>query len=186
VPLFISGKYYKRYSPFLFNSIGIEFISQPPLQVPVITLSNEASPTIQTTSTSTDSSIAFMIPIIFVGIGIVVTFGFNFYTYMKYNPDENNDPYFCCKTIFTFTVFSFKYIGVGLWIFLFGLTGFAFCFYKFQETVYLILPNVLKDTTSLYSLFELIYYLQFSLILIAVFLLIYDIAYSTDYFLIDW
>lgn len=61
---------------------------------------------------------------------------------MKYNPNNTNDPNFFFKTILLFFLMALKYFGIGLWIFLFALSTYIFCFFKFQQTVYLLLPDV--------------------------------------------
>jgi hypothetical protein len=60
---------------------------------------------------------------------------------MKYNPNETNDPYFCFKAIFIFLMMGVKHWGIGLWIWLFGTSAYVFCFFKFQQEVYLMLPD---------------------------------------------
>lgn len=105
---------------------------------------------------------------------------------MKYNPDETNDPYYVFKAVLLFLLMGLKYWGIGLWIFIFGVSAYAFCFYKFQETVYLLLPDPVTDWLEYYDPFMAVFYVQFSFVLISVFLLIYDLGVTTDYFLIDW
>jgi len=121
-----------------------------------------------------------------VGVVMIVTFIIDFYRYMRYNPDENNDPYYCCKAIFLLLVHLVKFIAVGVWLWLLCLSGFCFCFYKFQQTIYLILPSPSNDTTGLYSIFMALFYITFSFTVLAIFIMIFNLVNSTDYFLIDW
>jgi hypothetical protein len=61
---------------------------------------------------------------------------------MKYNPYDQNDPYMCFKIIFIFLIRAIRHWGIFLWIWLFGVSAYCFCFYKFQQTVYLLLPDI--------------------------------------------
>ena len=79
-----------------------------------------------------------------------------------------------------------KYWAIGLWIFLFGISAYVFCFFKFQQTVYLLLPDIYTDWGTYYHHFMAVFYVQFGFMLFAVFLLIYDLGSTTDYFMIDW
>lgn len=82
-------------------------------------------------------------------------------------------------------VFSVKYIGVGLWIFLLGLATYVFCFFKFQQIVFLMLPDPSTDST-LYTSFQTLYFVQLALVILAVIILLINIGVNVDYFLIDW
>ena len=106
----------------------------------------------------------------------------NFYRYMKYNPDPNNDPYYCFKGIFLGFVYMLRYMGIGLHLFLLCLSIYAFCFYKFQQTVFLILPT----EKSFMDFFDGLFYSTFCLIFLAVFILLFNMVNSVDIFLIDW
>jgi hypothetical protein len=137
-------------------------------------------------SKSADPSLNFTT---FLGVfmaGMFVIFIINFYRYMKYNPDENNDPYYCFKAIFLFLVYIVKYLSMGIHIMLVFFTGYVFCFYKFQRTVYLTLIDIGNDTTNLYQMFLAIFYVNFSFLFLAVFIQMFNLTNTTDYFLIDW
>jgi hypothetical protein len=105
---------------------------------------------------------------------------------MRYNPDENNDPYYCFKAIFLLFVYIVKYIGVGMWLWIFALSAYCFCFYKLQRTVYLVLPDPIADFSSFYIPFQAFYWTNFSFVIVAVFILFFNLSNNTDYFLIDW
>lgn len=117
---------------------------------------------------------------------MLVIFIINFVKYMKYNPNDNNDPYFCFKVIFLFFLMAIKHWGIALWIFLFGVSIYAFCFYKFQQTVYLLLPDIYTQWIQYYEPFMIIFYIQFGFVLLSVGLLIYELGSNVDYFMIDW
>ena len=117
---------------------------------------------------------------------ILVVFILNFYRYMRYNPDENNSPYYCFTVILLFFVQVIRYVAVGLNIWLLVLTTFIFCFYKFQQTVYLLLPSSGSDTSGLYKSFEALFYTNYSLMVVAIIIFTFNLANSVDFFLIDW
>lgn len=119
-------------------------------------------------------------------VGIFVVFILDFIRYLRYNPDENNDPYYCCKVIFLFLIQIVKFVAAGIWLWLLALSTYCFCFYKFQQTVYLILPNPNNDTTGLYSIFGTFFYIAFSFTIVAIFIIFFKVVNQTDYFLIDW
>lgn len=108
------------------------FNSDPPLTVPYLNYTTQDTPTIVTESRSSSVNITLTAPFIIFNIGILVIFIINFYKYIKYNPDETNDPYYVFKLILMFFLTAIKHWGLGLWIFLFGLSAYAFCFFKFQ------------------------------------------------------
>lgn len=127
-----------------------------------------------------------MAPFIVFNVGIAVIFILNLYKYMKYNPDENNDPYYCFKALFLFFLMAVKHWGIGLWIWLLGSSAYCFCFYKFQQTVFLLLPDMFTQWAGYYDPFMILFYIQFGFVLFSVILFIYDIGTTTDYFMVDW
>lgn len=144
------------------------------------------SPQITTTSKTDVINLTLLAPFIVFNVALLFIFIVNFYKYMKYNPDENNDPYFFFKVLLIFFLMAIKHWGIGLWIWLFGVSMYCFCFYKFQQTVYLLLPDIFTQWFGYYDPFMIVFYIQFGFVLVSVFLLIYDLASTTDYFLIDW
>jgi len=136
-------------------------------------------------STSTDTNINYLPFFIIFGVIMVVFLIINFYRYLKYNPDENNDPYYCFKAIFLLIIYLFKYIAVTIWLWIFCFSAYCFCFYKFQKTVYLILPDP-NSSTTLTKSFEAFFYINFSFMLASLFILIFNMTNETDFFLIDW
>eukprot|EP00919_Chromeraceae_sp_WS-2016_P068617 GHVR01162444.1.p1 GENE.GHVR01162444.1~~GHVR01162444.1.p1 ORF type:complete len:122 (+),score=6.12 GHVR01162444.1:1522-1887(+) len=105
---------------------------------------------------------------------------------MKYNPEENNDPYFYCKALFFLILMAIKHWAIGLWVWLFGVSAYIFTFYKFQQTVYLLLPDPAVFWQDYYHPFLAIFYINLAFIFFSVLNLIYDLGTTTDYFLIDW
>lgn len=93
---------------------------------------------------------------------------------------------FCCKAVLYFLIHIVKFVAVGIWLWVLALATFCFCFYKFQQTVYLILPDPKNDTTGLYSGFLAFFYITFSFTIVAIFIMVFKLVNSTDYFLIDW
>jgi hypothetical protein len=79
-----------------------------------------------------------------------------------------------------------KFVAVGIWFWVLALATFCFCFYKFQKTVYLILPDPSNDTSGLYAGFLAFFYITFSFTILAIFIVVFKMVNSTDYFLIDW
>lgn len=79
-----------------------------------------------------------------------------------------------------------RHWGITLWIWLFGVSAYCFCFYKFQQTVYLLLPDTVTQWLVYYEPFMIVFYLQFAFVFFSVMLLIYDLGSATDYFIIDW
>lgn len=144
IPVLIQGNYYKRISPA--KSTGshyfqLQFVSQPPLQVPVLNFISNPSPIITTMSNSYDASIGWTAPFIVFNIITLLIFILIVYRYFQYNPsDDPNDQFFLCKGVVSIVVKMLYTWSYGLWIWLFGFTLFIFCFYKFQETIYLMLP----------------------------------------------
>ncbi|MCB0371201.1 MAG: hypothetical protein KDD45_17735 [Bdellovibrionales bacterium] len=110
---------------------------------------------------------------------ILIFFIFDFYRYMKYNPDENNDPYYCCKAIVLFLIHIVKFVAVGIWFWILALSTFCFCFYKFQQTVYLILPSPSNDTSGLYSSFAAFFYITFSFTIVAIIIEVFLLILSS-------
>lgn len=129
--------------------------------------------------------LVLLAPFIVFNVGILILFIINFYKFVKYNPNEQ-DENFMFKRIFLFFMIAIKHWGVGLWIFLFGTTTYIFCFFKFQETVYLMLPDIEAQYLEYYDPFYAVFFVQFSFIMISNFFIIYNISSSTDYFMIDW
>ena len=161
-------------------------LSGPPLQTPYLSLSIKNPAVITNNSNASSTTLNYLPFLAVIAVIMLVTFIIDFVRYLRYNPDENNDPYYCCKVIFLFLVHIVKFVGVAVWIWLLLLSGFCFCFYKFQQTVYLILPSGSNDTTGLYSIFMAMFYITFAFIILAIFILIFNLVNSTDYFLIDW
>lgn len=90
VAIKIDNTYYKRFTPSSFNSIKLQFISSPPLQIPIIILSNDTTTQggiVQTVSSAGSSTINYLIYFVIFMVGVLVVFIINFYRYMKYNPD---------------------------------------------------------------------------------------------------
>ena len=125
-------------------------------------------------------------PFIVYNVGLLIILIINFYRYLKYNPDETNDPSYMFKMIGVLFLMGIKFWAIGMWIFLFGASAYCFCFYKFQQTVFLLLPDMVSNWYPYYHSFMALFYVQFSFMFISVFLLFYDLSSSTDYFLIDW
>lgn len=75
---------------------------------------------------------------------------------------------------------------MGIHIFLLCFSGYIFCFYKFQRTIYLVMIDYGNDTGGVYQLFSALFYMEFSFLMLAVFIEIFNLTNSTDYFLIDW
>ena len=105
---------------------------------------------------------------------------------MKYNPDENNDPYYCFKAIFLMFVNIIKYIAMGIHIWLLCFSAYLFCFYKFQQTIYLIVIDLGNDKSGLHQSFRALFYVTFALTILALVIFVFNFINSTDYFLIDW
>lgn len=85
-----------------------------------------------------------------------------------------------------FFVHIVKFVAVGIWLWVFALSAYCFCFYKFQSTIYLILPNPSSDSSGLYTTFGAFFYITFSFTIVAIMIMIFRIVNYTDYFLIDW
>ena len=113
---------------------------------------------------------------------MVVLLAINFYKYNRYNPDENNDPFYCFKVLLYLAVYLVKYVAVCMFLWTFCLSAYCFCFYKFQETVFLILPN----SGDFNKMFEAFYYTTLSFTLVAMLIMAFNLVTRTDYFLIDW
>jgi hypothetical protein len=186
VPILIAGTYYKRFRPAVYNSISLELVSIPPLQTPSLSVSNQSPAVVRTNSTSATTTLNYMPFLAIFAVGIVVVFLLDFYRYLKYNPDENNDPYYCFKVILLFLIHVVKYVAMGIWLWVLALSTFIFCFYKFQQTVFIILPSPATDTTGIYKTFEAFFYITFSFTIAALVIMIFRLANSVDYFLIDW
>jgi hypothetical protein len=72
--------------------------------------------------------------------------------------------------------------GYGLWIWSLGLATYVFTFYKFQETIYLILP---EETQEYEGFFTSIFLVQLFFVLLSTWNVIYNLS-EVEYFLIDW
>jgi hypothetical protein len=77
-------------------------------------------------------------------------------------------------------------LAVAVHLFLLFFTGYVFCFYKFQRTVYISLIDVWNDTSGLYLIFYALFYVNFSFLFVAMLIQVFNLTNSTDYFLIDW
>ena len=181
-----SGSYYKRYFKNNYNSVGITFRSVPPLAVPYITLKTKDNPELTTASKTDTINLVLTGPFIAFNVCSFILFIYSFYKFSKFNPYDENDPYIFFKVIFIFIIRLIRHFGVSLWIWLLGVSAYCFCFYKFQQTVYLLLPDTATQWLAYYDPFMVIFYLQFSFVLISVWLLFYDLSNVTDYFIIDW
>jgi len=73
----------------------------------------------------------------------------------------------------------------GLWIWLLGFSLYIFSFYKFQETIYLIVPDQQTQWGEYYQIFMILFYAQMIIMVISLWILIYNKG-DVDYFLIDW
>lgn len=186
IPILISNTYYKRILPSVYNSIELNLLSGPPLQTPYLSLSTKTPAVVSSNSNASSTTLNYMPFLAVIAVIMVVTFIIDFVRYMRYNPDENNDPYYCCKAIFLFLVHIVKFVGVTVWVWLLLLSGFCFCFYKFQQTVYIILPSAANDTTGLYSIFKAMFFITCAFIVLAIIIMMFNLVNSTDYFLIDW
>lgn len=184
VPIQILGKFYKRFTPINYVGFNLTITSAPPLQVPLIQLSG--SPVIGSASVASDPSINFLPFMAIMFVGVLVVFILDFYRYMRYNPDENNSPYYCFTAILLFFVQVIRYVAMGLNIWLLILTTFIFCFYKFQQTVYLLMARSSDDTSGIYKSFEALFYTNYSLMVVAIIIFTFNLANSVDFFLIDW
>lgn len=149
-------------------------------------MSAASDPSILTSSQQDTVNLTLTAPFIVFNIGLLIIYIINFYKYLKYNPDETNDPSFCFKMILMFLLMAMRYWGVGMWIFLFGTSAYCFCFYKFQQTVFLLLPDMVESWFPYYHSFMALFYVQFAFLFFSILLLVYDMSTSTDYFLIDW
>lgn len=179
--------YYGRLVPGgISSSIEMVYNSYPPLTTPYLNLTSLDTPTILTSSKQEKVNITLVAPFIVFNIGVLLLFILNFYKYMKYNPDETNDPYYFFKALLILMLSGLKHWGIGMWIWLFGVSAYCFCFYKFQQTVYLLMPDTETDWAPYYHSFMALFYVQFVFMLFSIFLLIYDMGSTTDYFLIDW
>ena len=88
VPLLISGTYYKRFTPANYSGIQLNFVSEPPLQVPYLTLTQPTSGGFVSTNSNAASTTLNYIPFLAIfGVFIFVFFVLSFYRYMRYNPD---------------------------------------------------------------------------------------------------
>ncbi len=184
MPILINGVYYKRFIAGSYNTFTLTLPSNPVLQVPYLTLSNSSSGGKISTTSSGATGINYMafFGILMAIVGVLFIIGF--YRYMKYNPDENNDPYYCFKAILLFLIYVIKYVAMGLWVWVLILSAYLFFFYKLQQTVYITLPTL--PTDSLYTTFNGFFYVTFTLTIVAIFILMFNLTNSVDYFLIDW
>jgi hypothetical protein len=108
------------------------------------------------------------------------------YRHITYNPsDDPNDPYFLCRGFVTFFIKILYTWSYGLWMWLFGLSLYVFAFYKFQQTIYLIVPDQQTQWSQYYFLFMLIFYATLGITSISLWIIIYNLS-EVDYFLIDW
>lgn len=180
--------YYKRFTPSSYTSIDFVISTESPLQnlqVPLVVLGNSYVG-VRSACGSVDptiSSIGFLVVLL---VGAILVFIVNFYRYMKYNPDENNDPYYCFKAIFLFLICIVKYIAVGIFLFLLVFTGYLFCFYKFQRTLYMTIIDLGSDKTGLHQTYFAFFFMNFTLMMLAVFIQMFNLTNTTDFFLIDW
>lgn len=181
----IGTSYYKRFTPQSYTQVTIMLISAPPLQVPYIILSNTAGLAKSYSSSSSTTTSYFIFFVIFL-VAAMLVFVFNFYRYMKYNPDENNDPYYCFKAIFLFFIYVIKYVAMSTHLSLLCFTTYLFCFYKFQQTVSMLVIDYGNDTSGLYQSFQSFFYLNFSFTFLAIVIFVFNLVNSTDYFMIDW
>lgn len=181
----IGTSYYKRFSPLSFGQVTIMLTSAPPLQVPYIILGNMTGLAKSSSTSSSTTTSYFIFFVIFLVVAMLV-FAFNFYRYMKYNPDENNDPYYCFKAIFLFLIYVIKYVAMSTHLSLLCFATYLFCFYKFQQTVSMMVPDTGSDTAGLYQSFQAFFYLNFTFTFVAIIIFIFNLVNSTDYFMIDW
>jgi hypothetical protein len=185
VPVQIGTAIYKRFTPTLYQNVELVLTTVPPLQVPSMLLGN-STPGVAAYSKSSDASISYSAFLVVFLVVMVVLFILSFYRYMKYNPDENNDPYYCFKAIFLFLVYVVKYLAVTVHLWLLCFSGYLFCFYKFQRTIYLVIVDVGNDKAGICMFFQGLFYVNFAFLALAVFIQVFNLTNTTDYFLIDW
>lgn len=166
--------------------MDMTYRSVPPLAVPFITLSNKDSPQASTSSKTDTINLSLVGPFIAFNVCSFLLFIYSFCKFMRYNPYDENDPYIFFKVIFIMVLKLIRHYGLTLWIWLLGVSTYCFCFYKFQQTVYLLLPDLVTQWIGYYDPFMVVFYLQFSFVFISVIMLIYDLSTVTDYFIIDW
>lgn len=107
------------------------------------------------------------------------------YRQITYNPsDDPNDQYFLCKGFINILIKLFYTWSYGLWIWLFGFSLYVFAFYKFQETIYLIVPDQQTQWKVYYEFFMVIFYSMLVITSISLWIVIYGLG-EVDYFLID-
>lgn len=78
-----------------------------------------------------------------------------------------------------------KYVAICLFLWCFVLSAYCFCFFKFQRTVFLMLPGFTSDQ-SLYESFRAFYWTSFCFMFLALIVQVFRLVNNTDYFLIDW
>lgn len=132
----MQGTYYKRLSPSMSSgshTFTLEFISQPPMLVPIMKLESASNPSIKTISNSASVSVSWIAPFAVFNVIIFIAFALLLYRYFVFNPsDDPNDPYFLCKG-FIYIMIKLLYTwSYGLWIWLLGFSLYIFSFYKFQ------------------------------------------------------
>lgn len=128
----------------------------------------------------------WIVPFAIFNIGIFIIFVLLMYRYFQYNPsDDPNDPYFLCKGFIYILIKVLYTWSYGLWIWLLGFSLYIFSFYKFQSTIYLIVPDQQTQWGEYYQIFMILYYGQMIIMVISLWIVIYNKG-DVDYFLIDW
>lgn len=108
------------------------------------------------------------------------------YRHMQYNPSSDpNDQFFLCKGFIIILINMIYIWGYGLWVWVLGESLYIFVFYKFQETIYLLLPQENTQWKQYYQPFVVCFYTGLAFVWFSLWNVIYSLS-EVDYFMIDW
>ncbi|CAD8069334.1 unnamed protein product [Paramecium sonneborni] len=115
---------------------------------------------------------------------IIIIWFIRIYIWSKRNPSYTGQNDWCMYlTIKSFYVLLDTWAEV-IFYYLAIFTGYLFCFYKFQQTIYILMPP-LSDYENNYRPFEILFFMMFACRLISMFNLILRQA-DVQVFFVDW
>jgi hypothetical protein len=92
------------------------------------------------------------------------------FLHVKYNPENLGENTYCFRMMWGALWLALRCWTVGLFVWLAGVSTFAFCFYKLQNALFMILPDPNDSAANLlyYTPFKTVFFIMFGLGLISV------------------
>ena len=126
---------------------------------------------------------ALIIMVVFLGLSLIIAI-YRTYVWYLLNPPQLIPDKYALRIIVTFIYKLFKFAGIVLFLFCFGISFYWYVIYKLQYRVYFLMPN-LEESKKQYTQFKIVFFVGFVIYMIFMFIRIYRQC-SFDIFFIDW